>query len=305
MNRRNALKLIAAAGATATASVAAGRMDSSRRDVARIESPPVERGMSDVHRVRPLVPPGNWAATDPFLLLMEDWFPRGVFDVHPHRGIETVTFVLEGTVEHYDNHGNKGTIVPGDAQWLTAGRGLVHNEVPAAGQTVHLLQLWVNLPRAHKLVPAQHQTLRADQAPVRREPGAELRVFSGASGSVRATTRNFAPVTMVEVRLEPNATIVQDLPAGYNAFVVVLEGHGTMGSSSAAVRTGQVAWLTPSNEESTVTLSGDDQGLRAMLFAGLPLREPVAARGPFVMNTEEELRATFAEFRATRERFGL
>ena len=128
----------------------------SNRDVARIDRPTVARGMTDTHRVRPLVPPGDWAATDPFLLLMEDWFPEGVFDRHPHRGIETVTYVLDGTIEHYDNHGHSGTIGAGDVQWLTAGRGLIHNEKPAAGQTVHLLQLWVNLPQADKLVPPRH-----------------------------------------------------------------------------------------------------------------------------------------------------
>jgi len=153
-----------------------------QRNVMRIDSPPVGRGRTDAHRARVLVPPGNWAASDPFLLLAEDWFPAGVFERHPHRGIETVTYVIDGTIEHYDNHGNAGTIGPGDAQWLTAGRGLIHNEEPAKGQTVHSLQLWVNLPRANKLVPARYQELRAADVPLRHEPGGEVRVFLGASG---------------------------------------------------------------------------------------------------------------------------
>src|SRR5215207_1437866 len=168
------------------------------RDVARVDRPEIRRGMNDSHRVRPLVEPGEWAWTDPFLLLMEDWFPEGVFDKHPHRGIETVTLVLDGIIEHYDNHGNKGTLHPGDALWLTAGRGLIHNEKPAPGQTVHLLQLWINLPRANKRVPAHYQELRAAELPVRREGGAEIRVFSGTSGTATAPTRNLTPVTMVE-----------------------------------------------------------------------------------------------------------
>lgn len=276
-----------------------------RREVARIDSSGIHRGLNDTHRVRPLVPPGDWAASDPFLLLMEDWFPEGVFDRHPHRGFETVTYVIEGTIEHYDNHGNEGTIGPGDALWLTAGRGLIHNEQPGNGQLAHILQLWVNLPRADKLVPARFQELRAADLPVRREPGAEIRVFSGASGSATAPMRNYTPVTMVEVRLEPHARVEQELPAGYNGFVVVLEGSTTIGSSSAAVSAGQVAWLTPCDGESTVTFTGGDQGLRAILYAGRPLREPVAARGPFVMNTDAELNAGFAEFRAQGDRFGL
>jgi quercetin 2,3-dioxygenase len=277
----------------------------SHRDVARIDRPTVARGMTDTHRVRPLVPPGDWAATDPFLLLMEDWFPEGVFDRHPHRGIETVTYVLDGTIEHYDNHGHSGTIGAGDVQWLTAGRGLIHNEKPAAGQTVHLLQLWVNLPQADKLVPPRHQDLRGIDIPVRREPGAEVRVFSGSSGGVAASTQNYAPVTMLEIRLEPGVTIAQDLLPDFNAFAVVLDGGGSLGSSSAPVSAGDVAWLTRSEEPSTVNITAGDERLRALLFAGRPLREPVAARGPFVMNTERELAESYAEFRALGERFGL
>jgi quercetin 2,3-dioxygenase len=275
------------------------------RDVARVDRPAVRRGMNESHRVRPLVEPGEWAWTDPFLLLMEDWFPEGVFDRHPHRGIETVTMVLDGSIEHYDNHGNKGTLHPGDVQWLTAGRGLIHNEKPAPGQTVHILQLWVNLPSTDKLVSAHHQELKAESTPIRRAPGVEARVFSGSSGPVAAVTKNHVPVTMVDVRLEPHARFEQELPAGFNAFVVALEGSGTVGASEAAIQASEVAWLTRSDEPSTVRFSGGENGLRVVLFAGKPLGEPVAARGPFVMNTEAELSVGFAEYRAQGERFGL
>jgi redox-sensitive bicupin YhaK (pirin superfamily) len=276
-----------------------------RRDMARIDHPEIRVGMSDIHRLRPLVPPGDWAGSDPFLLLVEDWFPEAVFDRHPHLGIETVTYVIEGAIEHYDNHGNKGRLNPGDVQWLTAGRGLVHNEQPADGREAHILQLWVNLPSADKLVRARHQHLRADTVPVRREHGAEVRVFSGSSAGVTSPTQNYVPVTMVEIRLEPGARIEQDLPADYNGFVVMIEGRGAIGVSGAETGKGDVAWLTHSAEPSTVTLIGGDQGLRALLYAGKPLREPVAAQGPFVMNTDAELAAGFAQFRAQGERFGL
>ena len=126
------------------------------RAVLRIDRPEVQQGMTPQHRVRPLMPAamrGDFAATDPFFALMEDWFPRGVFGKHPHRGIETVTYVVEGRIDHYDNQGHEGTIWPGDVQWMTAGRGLIHNEIPAEGVTVHSV---------------------------------EVRVFSGASGGVTA-----------------------------------------------------------------------------------------------------------------------
>lgn len=276
-----------------------------RRDMARIDHPEIRVGISDMHRLRPLVPPGDWAGSDPFLLLVEDWFLEGVFDRHPHRGFETVTYVIEGAIEHYDNHGDKGRLNPGDVQWLTAGRGLIHNEQPADGRVAHILQLWVNLPSADKLVPARHQHLRADAVPVRREHGAEVRVFSGSSAGVTSPTQNYAAVTMVEIRLQPGARIEQDLPADYNGFVVMVEGSGAIGVSGTETGRGDVVWLTHSAEPSAITFAGGDQGMRALLFAGKPLREPVAARGPFVMNTDAELDAGFAEFRAQRERFGL
>ena len=276
-----------------------------QRDVARVDSPQVGRGMTDEHLVRPLVPPDDFAASDPFLLLMEDTFPLGVFDRHPHQGIETVTYVIDGAVEHFDNHGNTGLFGAGDALWLTSGRGIVHNEQPARGEPVHLLQLWVNLPAASKRLPANFQELRAADLPVRREPGAEIRVFSGSSGTVTAPTTNHAAVTMVEARLEPGASIEQDLPADYTAFVVVLEGSGSIGMSRTKVTASEVAWLTKGDDQSAVRLTGGAEGLRAILFAGRPIGEPIAARGPFVLNTDAELDAGFREYRRSGERFGL
>ena len=134
-----------------------------------------------------------------------------------------------------------------------------------------------------------------------------LSALAALAGStdVLAATRNHAPVTMVEVRLDPGAAVEQTLPAGYNGFVVVLEGAGTVGSSAAVVEAGQVAWLTRSDEASAVAFRAGEQGFRALLFAGHPLGEPVAARGPFVMNTAAELEQAYADFRAQRERFGL
>lgn len=272
-----------------------------RRTVSRIDHPVEQVGMNSTHRIRPLLGFGAWKEHDPFLALMEDWFPRGVFDRHPHRGIETVTYVLDGELEHYDNQGNAGFIRPGDAQWMTAGRGVIHNEIPAEGVTVHSLQLWVNLPAAHKLTAPRYQDLTAATRPVRREPGVEVRVFSGASGGVSAATLNYVPVTMVEVRLEKGATAVQDLPASYSAFVVVLEGQGRLGAGNDPIHAGDVAFLSRTAEPSEVALRAGPSGpLRALLYAGLPLGEPVVARGPFVMNTEQQIREAFADYSAGR-----
>ncbi len=276
-----------------------------QRSALRIDHPEARQGMTPQHRVRPLMPAamrGDYAAVDPFLALMEDWFPRGVFGKHPHRGIETVTYVLDGRIDHYDNLGHQGVILPGDAQWMTAGRGLIHNEIPAEGQTVHSLQLWVNLPAAQKMVAPRYQDLVAKEMPARREPGAEIRVFSGASGGVSAPTRNYVPVTMVEFRLDSGASVRQDLPADYNAVIVVLEGAGRVGAERTAVEAGDVAWLTRGEDAapSEVEVAAGDKPLRALLYAGRPLHEPVVAGGPFVMNTQAEIEQAYADYRAGR-----
>jgi redox-sensitive bicupin YhaK (pirin superfamily) len=274
-----------------------------QRSVLRIDHPDVEQGMTAQHRIRALMPAamrGDWASVDPFLALMEDWFPGGVFGKHPHRGIETMTYVMEGRLGHIDNQGGEGSLEAGDAQWMTSGRGIVHAEEPVGDDVVHSFQLWINLPAADKMVAPRYQDLRGNEMPVRREPGAELRVFSGSSGDVVASTANYAPVTMVEIRLDTNAMISQNLPADYNTFVVVISGSGTLGAERTAIRAGDIAWLTRGSDTSAsqVTIAAGSEPLRALLIGGRPLKEPVAARGPFVMNSEAEIRQAYADYRA-------
>lgn len=302
---------------------------------------PVKRRVSPIHTVAPILEPGNWKDFDPFLLMMEDQFGQGAFDVHPHRGIETVTFVIEGTIHHYDSKtGNAGALHAGDVQWMTAGRGVVHNETPPEGEQVHVLQLWVNLPRKHKMTEPRYQDLRAEKMPVRREEGAYIRVFSGSSGNVHAPTLNYVPVTFVEIVMEEGASIVQDLPPTYNGFIYVLEGSGIFGANKREAHKGQAMQLeipiwdnkdesNKTNEEShelsetqktdesnaaydssrkakDSDTSGTNLGgiritanekLRAILFAGEPLHEPIVAHGPFVMNTEEEIWQAYEDYR--------
>lgn len=245
--------------------------------------------------------PGRWEEFDPFLMLAEDWFQSGTFDDHPHRGIETVTIVFEGHLAHSDNHGGKGVLGPGDIQWMTAGRGIIHAEDPLPGETVHSLQLWVNLPRAQKMTQPRYQDLSGETLPVRREEGAVVRVISGSSAGVTAATLNHTPVTAVELVLEAGAAISQDLPSSYNGFIYISEGSGTFGADQTVGEQGQVLWLGAAEgaDQSQITIRAD-RPLRAYLFAGQPLREPVVAYGPFVMNTEDEIRQAFADFRSGR-----
>ena len=266
------------------------------REVVRIDEPEQQVGMTPSHRVRPLLPMGDWTGSDPFLALMEDWFPRGVFDKHPHRGIETVTYVIDGHLDHYDNRGNGGAIRAGEAQWMTAGRGLIHNEIPAEGVTAHTLQLWVNLPAADKLTEPRYQDLTEATVPVHSAPGARVRVFSGASHGVKSATRNHVPVTLLEITLDPGATNVEIVPADWTAFLLVLSGVGTVGAWATTVRAGQVVRLAHADADAELTVTATTP-LRALLFAGRPLREPVVAHGPFVMNTREQIVQAYQDYR--------
>lgn len=181
-----------------------------KRDIVEVNDVKLYKN-SPIHTAGPVIEGGNWEKSDPFLLMMEDKFQKGSFDIHPHRGIETVTFVIDGTIEHYDSHtGEGGVIGPGDVQWMTAGSGVVHNEVPSEGVTAHSLQLWVNLPRDKKMTTPRYQNLKGKDMPVRKEKGVTIRVFSGSSKDVISTTKNHVPVTMVEILLETGASVTQD-----------------------------------------------------------------------------------------------
>ncbi|TJY41833.1 pirin family protein [Cohnella pontilimi] len=251
-------------------------------------------------RVGQVLPPGNWTEYDPFLMMAEDWFQQGTFGFHPHRGIETVTYVIEGKLKHENNHGGRGILGPGDVQWMTAGRGLIHSEDPLPGETVHSLQLWVNLPAEEKMTEPRYQDLSSADIPVREESGARVRVFSGTSGPVSASTRNVVPVTYLEIEMEAGATLAQQLPADYNGFLYILEGTGRFGSDQTAGKPHQVLWMGPAHGGAAVSeiVMTADHPLRLLLIAGRPLREPVVAYGPFVMNTKEQIQQAFQDYQS-------
>lgn len=252
---------------------------------------------SPIHKSGPILEPGNWQEHDPFLFLMEDIFQRGTFDFHPHRGIETVTYVIYGQLEHFDNKAGHGTLGPGDVQWMTAGRGVIHKEDPAPGSTVHSLQLWINLPSTKKMTEPRYQNLKSEEMPVRQEKGAVIRVFSGSSQGVKASTLNHVPVTMVEMTLEPGASVVQDLPGSYNGFLYILEGSGKFGVDGTEGKNGQALFLSrhDKEEESELIVSANEK-LRVLLYAGEPVNEPIVAYGPFVMNTTEEIHQAIRDY---------
>ncbi|MGK5627779.1 pirin family protein [Streptomyces sp. URMC 123] len=235
--------------------------------------------------------------------------PRGT-PWHPHRGFETVTYLLDGTFVHQDSHGGGGVINGGDTQWMTAGAGLLHIEAPpeelvVSGGLFHGLQLWVNLPAAHKMMPPRYQDIGGGRVRLLTSPdgGALLRVIAGELGGHRGPGITVTPITMVHATLRPGAEV--DLPwrEDFNGLVYVLAGRGAVGEERRPVRRGQTAVL---GEGGALRVRADERQesrapeLEVVLLGGRPIGEPVAHYGPFVMNSHAELVAAFEDYRAGR-----
>jgi redox-sensitive bicupin YhaK (pirin superfamily) len=249
---------------------------------------------------------------DPFLLLDEmgpkEYGPgeaRGAPD-HPHRGFETVTYMLEGSFEHKDSHGHQGRIGPGDVQWMTAGDGVIHSEMPAkkfreAGGRLHGLQLWVNLPRADKRMAPRYQEVPAARIPLARTPdgNVSVRVIAGEALGARAVIETRIPILYLHFTLQPGAEITQPVPAAENVFAYVLAGQGTFGTAGSSAGPSQMV-LFRADGGAVKALNSGDGPLEFLLLAGKPLGEPIARYGPFVMNTVEEVQQAFEDYRAGR-----
>jgi quercetin 2,3-dioxygenase len=227
---------------------------------------------------------------------------------HPHRGFETVTYILDGAFDHQDSHGGGGTITNGDTQWMTAGSGLLHIEKPpealvASGGLFHGVQLWVNLPRAQKWSPPRYQDLRAGSVGLlaSADGGVLLRVIAGEVAGVAGPGSTYTPITLVHATLSPGARLELPWRPDFNALAYVLSGTGTAGTRHQPVSTGQLAVF---GDGSTLTLqAGQHQESRSphldvLLLGGRPIREPVAWAGPFVMNTRTEVIQAFEDYSA-------
>ena len=239
---------------------------------------------------------------DPFLMLDEFGSddPKAYiagFPDHPHRGFETVTYMLAGRMRHRDNKGNEGLLTAGSVQWMTAGRGIVHSEMPE--QEAGLMQgfqLWLNLPAKDKMSAPRYQDIPPEQIPlVRPAEGVEARLIAGELDGVKGPVEAGATEPFyADFRLAPGSAVGVALPAGHNAFAYVYEGAAEIGGRPT--ERGTIAVLTPGDR---LALSSE-HGARLIVVAGKPLREPVAKYGPFVMNSETELRQAFADYQAGR-----
>jgi redox-sensitive bicupin YhaK (pirin superfamily) len=249
---------------------------------------------------------------DPFLLLDEmgpsDSAPgeaKGAPD-HPHRGFETVTYLLAGSMEHRDSRGNHGRLTPGDVQWMTAGSGVVHSEMPSAdllarGGRIHGFQLWVNLPRRDKMMAPRYQEIPAAGIPeARSEDGAvTVRVLAGEALGKRAVIDTRTPIVYLDVVLSPGAAFAQPIDPESNAFAYVVEGGGAFGADRTPARAHQLVLFRNDGDEARLEAPPGER-LRALLIAGRPLSEPVARAGPFVMNSRAEVLQAFEDFQSGR-----
>ena len=249
---------------------------------------------------------------DPFLLLDEmgpsDLGPdeaQGAPD-HPHRGFETVTYLLSGAMEHKDSRGNRGRLRPGDVQWMTAGSGVVHSEMPErefarSGGRMHGFQLWVNLPRQDKMTPPRYQEVPSERIPTARTADGRVvvRVIAGEALGARAVIDTRTPIQYLDWSLQPGASVSQPVPPGYNAFAYVVEGRGLFGGERRSASPHQAVFFGDDGD-SVAIVAAEDAPLRALLIAGVPLNEPVARYGPFVMNTRAEVLQAFEDYQSGR-----
>jgi quercetin 2,3-dioxygenase len=273
---------------------------SQQRGIGRVVSvPPVAPGfIGPGHLAAPVVSPENFEMNDPFILLMDDHLDIGnrpVGGPHPHAGFETVTLILDGAIYDRDEG---GTLNAGEAQWMTAGGGIIHGEDVGTKGQVRLLQLWLTLPKNERWTAPSFQAIHVNSVPVRHEHGAEIRVYSGSSGGLQSGTRNHVPVTMVEINLEPHASAEQQVPASYNGFAYVIDGSVQIGET--VLNRGQVGWLDrPSdNGASVVRAVASESGARLILYAGQPQGDPIVSYGPFIGDSKQDIARLFAEYQA-------
>ena len=244
---------------------------------------------------------------DPFLMLdafgsddADDYI--GGFPDHPHRGFETVTYMIAGRMRHRDSAGNEGLLENGGVQWMTAGRGIIHSELPEQEEgRMEGFQLWLNLPAADKMGTPGYRDIPTGEIPELRLPGASVRVIAGTShGVAGAVQKAHTEPLYLDLHLEPGATFEQPLPAGHNAFVYVYRGQLEIdgGAARTGVPHGRMAVLANAADRDGVRLQAGTEGARALLIAGRPLNEPIAQYGPFVMNKQAEIFQAVEDFRA-------
>jgi redox-sensitive bicupin YhaK (pirin superfamily) len=264
--------------------------------------------------VRRPFPKASFSEFDPFLLLDEmgpiEIAPgeaKGAPD-HPHRGFETVTYLLAGDMEHKDSRGHSGRLRAGDVQWMTAGAGVVHAEMPSRefardGGRMHGFQLWVNLPKRDKMMNPRYQEIPNSRIPkaISADGLVRVSVIAGEAMGEKAVIETRTPIIYLHYRIEPGGAVTQPVPGAYNVFAYVVEGEGLFGAEGERAGDGQMVLFAQDGDEVRIeNAAGAKATLEVLLIAGVPLNEPVARYGPFVMNTQAEIRQAIEDYRQGR-----
>ncbi len=280
-----------------------------RKEVLGVHGPGSNHWVGDGFPVRNLFPSnGVSGQINPFLML--DYAgptkfppsdrPRGV-EEHPHRGFETVTIAYQGSVDHRDSAGNSGTIEEGDVQWMTAASGVVHEEkhgqaFTKAGGVFEMVQLWVNLPREHKMSAPRYQGITKAQIPtVDLGSGSYARVIAGELGGSKGPALTFTPLNVFDVRLKSGAKVDLRLPAGHNSGLVLLKGDVTVNDETSLEGEARLATLSPNGDSVSLAAYADST---LLVLSGEPIAEPVVSYGPFVMTTRDEIRQAMDDYRS-------
>jgi quercetin 2,3-dioxygenase len=262
--------------------------------------------------VRRPFPQASFLDFDPFLLLDEmgpmELGPgqaKGAPD-HPHRGFETVTYMLSGEMQHKDSRGHAGRLTPGDVQWMTAGAGVVHSEMPSAeftrtGGRMHGFQLWVNLPKRDKMMKPRYQEIPAAQIPKATSSDGlvSVSVIAGEAMGQKAVIETRTPIVYLHYSIKPGGVVTQKVSSTYNTFAFIVDGEGLFGAERERAHDGQMVLFAQDGDEVRIENSGNET-LNILLIGGMALNEPIARYGPFVMNTEAEIRQAFEDFRLGR-----
>ncbi|HJU54095.1 MAG TPA: pirin family protein [Pyrinomonadaceae bacterium] len=264
--------------------------------------------------VRRPFPKASFSEFDPFLLLDEmgpmELAPgqaKGAPD-HPHRGFETVTYLLSGEMEHKDSRGHSGRLRAGDVQWMTAGAGVVHSEMPSRefqrdGGRLHGFQLWVNLPKRDKMMNPRYQEIQASQIPKATSDDrlVTVSVIAGEAMGKQAVIETRTPIVYLHYTIKPGGAVSQRVPVEYNAFAYVVDGEGLFGEEGERAVDGQMVMFAQDGDSVRITNAADAKTpLEVLLIAGVPLNEAVARYGPFVMNTEGEIHQAIEDYRQGR-----
>jgi redox-sensitive bicupin YhaK (pirin superfamily) len=268
------------------------------RKLVKINTPPTQQGfLGSGHLARPVIQV-DFTESDPFIVLMDDRLNKQdelpVGGPHPHAGFETVSLLLEGDMGD-EAHRMKG----GDLQLMTAGSGIVHTETIEGEASMHLLQLWLNLPKKDRWAMPRVQDLPLEKVPATTHNGTTIKVYSGSLAGITSPIRNYTPLIIADIHLQPGTTTVQHLPASFTTFLYVLEGSLQVGDEAKEIHQDQVGWLDRHAEVtlSELKLTSGETGVRVILYAGEPQGDAIVSHGPFIGDTQEDIRRLYQEYR--------